>query len=324
MEAYSGYYKDETILKNVASGGAASILGEAIIGMGGVVYGAGYTDGYKKVQFYRASTLEELVHLKGSKYVWADKKMSGGGYRTLFEAIADDLINGLTVLLTGLGCDIGSVLSYCESKEIGVDNLYTVDLICQGPTFPEAQASYIDMLEKKYKSKIIFFNVRYKKFGWTPPYVYAKFENGKEFCQKWTESELFYSFARFTRKSCTQCRFKGEKHKSDITIGDFWGLEPNMMGYNENGVSAFLVRTEKGTRLMNYIDKERYSVDHADASFIIKNNPYYNNSRDASENADEFEKNLKAKGLHYAIQKNRGFIKSLYCDIYTLLKGIYR
>lgn len=205
-----------------------------------------------------------------------------------------------------------------------MDNLYTVDLICQGPTFPEAQSSYIEMLEKKYKSRIAFFTVRYKKFGWTPPYVYAKFENGKEFCQKWTESELFYSFARFTRKSCTHCQFKGEAHKADITIGDYWGLEPNMIGYNKNGVSAFLVKTEKGDRLIHSIDKEKYVLDKADASFIIDHNPYYNNSRDASKNADVFEKNLKSKGLHYAISKNRGLIKALYCDIYAFLKGIYR
>lgn len=79
MEAYSGYYKDDVILENVSSGGAASILGETIIGMGGVVYGAGYSDGYKKVRFYRAATIGEMEPLKGSKYVWADKKMSGGG-----------------------------------------------------------------------------------------------------------------------------------------------------------------------------------------------------------------------------------------------------
>ena len=153
IEAYSGFYKDDAVLKNVASGGAASILGETIISRGGVVYGVGYTDGFKQVCFYRATTFEDLAPLKGSKYVYAKRKVAGD-QRTLYEVVANDLCEGKTVLLTGLGCDIGAMLSYCESHNINMENLYTVDLICQGPTFPEAQSSYIEMLEKKFKSKV--------------------------------------------------------------------------------------------------------------------------------------------------------------------------
>lgn len=323
--AYSGYYTDSNILKSVASGGAASILGETIIGLNGVVYGACYADGFKKVKFLRATSLGDLEDIKGSKYVYSEKKVEYEGIeKNVYEVVAQDLNKGKIVLFSGLGCDIGGILSYCLSKNINIENLYTVDLICQGPTFSEAQRSYVEMLEEKYKSRIKTFSVRFKKDGWVPPYVHAEFENGKIFNQKWTESELFYSFSRFAKKTCTQCKFKGDNHRADITIGDFWGLKSDMKGYNSYGVSVFLVRSKKGKSLMECIDRNRFILDNADASFIIDNNPMYTNSRVISANAEIFKRNLEKKGLHFAIQKNRGFMKALYCEAYSRLKGIYK
>lgn len=324
MQAYSGYYLDNNNLKKVASGGAASVLAEVVIGMKGIVYGVCYSGDFRKVKFYRATSLADLELIKGSKYVYADKKVCYNGIDiSVYEAAAQDLKKNEIVLFTGLGCDIGGMLAYCNSKGINTKNLYTLDLICQGPTFPEAQSSYIELLENKFKSEITFFSVRYKKNGWVPPYVHAEFKNGKVFEQKWTESELFYAFSRFARKTCVNCKFKGNNHKADITVGDFWGIQPGMEGYNENGVSVFLIRSEKGKQLLEHIDRTKFVLNHANATFIIENNPMFFKTRTVSNNVEKFEKNLKKKGLHYAIQKDRGFIKALYCEVYTYLKGVY-
>ena len=100
--------------------------------------------------------------------------------------------------------------------------------------------------------------------------VFAEFENGKIFTEQFYNSEYGHAFAKFARPGCYSCNFRGENHKSDITVCDFWGLEKNMPGYNPDGVSALLVRSEKGRELINLIDREKFQLDDADADNIFR------------------------------------------------------
>lgn len=43
----------------------------------------------------------------------------------------------------------------------------------------EVHRKFIEDLEKKYKSRVVSFNERYKKEGWVPSYLKVVFENGK-------------------------------------------------------------------------------------------------------------------------------------------------
>ena len=64
-------------------------------------------------------------------------------------------------------CDVGNLYKYLEKKQCyDYTNLWTLDFICQGPLKAEAQKEYIAFLEKKYKSKINSFSVRYKNPFW--------------------------------------------------------------------------------------------------------------------------------------------------------------
>ena len=56
------------------------------------------------------------------------------------------------------------------------------------------------------------------------------------------------------RPSCYSCHFRGN-HGSDLTLGDYWGIEkihPRMA--DNKGTSLILVYTDKGQRLMEGID----------------------------------------------------------------------
>ena len=52
------------------------------------------------------------------------------------------------------------------------------------------------------------------------------------------------------REACYHCKFSSIKRTSDITIGDFWGIEkidPNFA--NMKGTSVVLIHTQKGKKL---------------------------------------------------------------------------
>ena len=51
--------------------------------------------------------------------------------------------------------------------------------MCGGTTYKSVMEQYITGLENRYKSRVINFSVRYKKYGWAPIYLRAEFENKK-------------------------------------------------------------------------------------------------------------------------------------------------
>lgn len=113
----------------------------------------------------------------------------------------------------------------------------------------------------------------------------------------------------FTREACFHCKFKGANHKADITLGDFWGLTPGMSGYNPDGVSIFIVKTERGESLIRKIDPEEFALSPADVDFVIGNNSMYYASRKKPEDYARFIDDLKTAGLHRAIMNHFGLLR---------------
>ena len=51
----------------------------------------------------------------------------------------------------------------------------------------------------------------------------------------------------YLRPSCHDCKCKDGKHHSDISLGDFWGIDKFNPSFDDDkGVSLVLVNTEKG------------------------------------------------------------------------------
>ena len=71
QQFYAVRHKDNAILMNSSSGGAFSAIAQAILGKGGVVYGATY-DGNMVVRHVGVYNNDELWKLRGSKYVQSD------------------------------------------------------------------------------------------------------------------------------------------------------------------------------------------------------------------------------------------------------------
>lgn len=313
-EVLYGYYKDSDKLKLSASGGICTALSELVIEkMNGVVFGAVYSKDFSRVEYGMATSVEQLSYFKGSKYISSKKEiLVGGEYVPVYDYVIDYLKVGVNVLFTGLGCDVAALYMKCKKEGVDTANLFTIDLICHGTTLDKVHTDYISWLENKYRSGIKNFNVRYKKRGWVPPYIHVEFENGKEYEINFYKSDYGKAFAKIAKRGCYNCVFKGDNHKADITVGDYWGITEGMPEYNKNGVSIIFIHSETGYKLINKLDNEIFFFDKANKEFAISNNPMYLESRKKNPKYDRFCVDLKNRGLIFAVLNYEGLFKGLY------------
>ncbi len=294
QQVYAGFVRETTYLQKSASGGIASAISQKIINEGGVVYGVAYIDDFTKAEYRKAETLAELEAFRSSKYIQAEKG-------TIFSDVKDTLEAGKDVLFIGLPCEVAGLKSYLRKK---YENLTTAELICHGPTSPKVAEEFIHTLERKYQSRVIGFNVRYKKDGkWTPPYLRAEFENGKVFLESFYATDYGRAFGIFSRPSCYECTYKGDKRVADITLGDYWGCTPEDIFYNQSGVSVIFVHTEKGAALIEGVrDLELTETELEHAS---KANPMLQTSKTKNPRRDVFTEALVENGLSAACRKSQ-------------------
>lgn len=309
--AFYGYFSDSEKCRASASGGAATAISEIIIEKNGIVFGVEYTPDYKSARYGMAQTIDELHRFCGSKYIFPELKCESGDL--VYSLVKDKLLQGREVLFIGLGCIINGLYVYLSNTNVNCCKLYTIDLICHGPTLALAQEKFVSELEKRNKSSVVSFNTRYYKKEWKTPYILAKFANGKEYCKRLYETDFGFALKYYCRNSCSKCRFKGTNHISDITIGDYWGLSSNMIEYNKNGVSLLLPHSENGESLINMLLSSAYVIKQTDAVYAIKHNPMYTKSIAYNENKQTFEKHITQNGLHYAVMhspKLKTYIKA--------------
>lgn len=280
IDYYAASYISDAETISCSSGGLATGIARAFIKNGGVVYGAAYTKDYKGVKYIRVSDENMLNLLKGSKYSQAEKDM-------IYKRISDDLSMGIKCLFIGLPCDVAAVSNYFK-KSLG---LYTIELVCHGPTSTEVQKQYCESLERKHSSRITFFTNRYKKDGnWKPFYNYVEFDNSSSFMEQFHESSFGSAFRYLKRPSCYVCQIKDEALCGDLMIGDYHYVESGMKGYNSHGVSSAMVHNAKGQELLESLD---------DAMNVVRIP----------------RRNALANGaIHHPIDKPRGALK--YRDIF--------
>ena len=237
---------------------------------------------------------------------------------------AEKLEEGREVLFIGLGCDAAALYSYLKARGTDTSRLFTAELICFGPVLPEVHRQYVDALEAKYRSRIVSFSVRYKAKGWTPKYIRAEFENGQEFITPFNETDYGQAFGLYSREVCYKCRFKGSNHQADVTLGDYWGLTPEMPGWNSNGVSIFIVRTEKGEELLRKVDPQEFVLRTEDVYFALSYNPMYSRTRTKPEDYGKFCADLESLGLHRAMVRHYGHVRYLWRKVKPYLRKAKR
>ncbi len=294
IAVYGGYLKERRKLLESSSGGIATALAEHIIGEGGYVAGVAYDASFRKAEYIVVDNVNDLSRLKGSKYIETDKC-------NVFTKVRDILNQGKRVLFFGLPCIVAAL--YGTLRGTSTDNLITCELICHGHTSQKVHQEYIDHLEKKHRSKIVRFSVRYKKNGWTPSYVHAEFSNGKTFEKPFYDTEYGHAFSVYSNLPCYSCRFKGNDRQGDIMLGDFWGAKKEDPFWNDNGVSVVLVHSKKGLDFINSTDG--IALFETSLERAISGNPNIIRQRKLPDSRERFDRLFQEKGLLYAAKHTK-------------------
>ena len=242
--------KNENLLMNSTSGGAFTAIAMDILNKNGVVYGCVWDEKYNAV-FQRTETIKGLEPMRGSKYV---SSYAGD----VFPEIKKYLTEGRSVLFAGLACQNAGLKSYLQEE---YENLYSVDFLCGGTPSPLAFREYLKTIcDDNYKELNLKFRDKTQK-GWG---VHISFNsNHKNFHQQPYINSYFRSYYEkmFHRRCCFDCRYKYTDRTTDITIGDFWGIQKYHSGLDiKKGVSVFFINSEKGQHIFNNIKDKLYFI----------------------------------------------------------------
>lgn len=283
------YHPDSDTCKASASGGVAAGLYRSVIRQNGVGFGVSYTKNFTDAEYIRVDKIEDIYELLGSKYI---KARENGFYDSVKRSLNDNVMT----LAIGLPCEIAALKSYLGKD---YDNLYTCELICHGPTSHVVLSETIKMMEKNENSRVVALNQRAKKPYWKPYYMDVIFDNGKEVCFPFVDSDFEKAFQIMKRPSCNSCVFKDGQTCGDMIIGDFHGARKQTAEYNEFGVSICFPCTEKGMKLIEMLRNEGFVIGEADKNRAMGNRALHEPIPRMSVRS-RFVKRLLSKGLNTA------------------------
>ena len=252
--SFGGYVNEEQAVKRSSSGGFSTAIGKAFVWEGGAVYGVRYSEDYLSIEYDRADSVEALELFRTSKYAQAYKK-------EVYTHVRQDLKDGRKVLFVGLPCEVSALYHFVKDTE----NLYTVSLICHGPTSQKVHRQFCEgILEYSHAESIQYFSQRHKKTGWKPYYLVAKFDNGAEYSHEFNKSDYDVAFKYLKRPSCATCHYKLGNAEfglvADLVLGDYHAVRKNSKGYNSWGVSQASILTDKGEYLIGMIKEQSTMV----------------------------------------------------------------
>ena len=248
VQAYAAFGRDESLVNNSASGGIFASLANSHLQHEGRIAGAvmqWHQDG-PCVHHMLSAAHEDLRAMQGSKYVQSKAWKS---YPDIMTALA----RGEKVLFCGTPCQCAAVQKL-TGNPVG---LITMDLICHGVPSEKMFREYLTILSKHLNMKLNHFVFRDK----TCKKDFCASVNGtrgKHRKQLYISANYLSFYQLFLkgliyRESCYACPYAKLERISDITVGDYWGIEDVHREEFKNGLlmkrrdwSCLLVNTDKG------------------------------------------------------------------------------
>ncbi len=239
QKCYAAWTKNLDDQEKCSSGGIATGLSREIIKRGGVVFGAAFTKDFQLV-ITETCDIDNLYKLRGSKYVQCDVSDS-------YLKVEEHLKSDKEVLFIGTPCQIMGLRKYLGKD---YEKLFLVDIVCHGvPPYKYLKEYVVNLLPEQKVTHVTFRGKNNNKL--------VAYNNDKVLYTKERYEDIYYAafYEGITfRENCYSCNYAHEKRGSDITIGDFWGLDRNTMINKYNGrISEILINTEKGERFFEIV-----------------------------------------------------------------------
>lgn len=331
MEVFAAKNPDASVRKGSSSGGVFSMLAESVLEHGGVVFGAMFNDSCEVVHGY-VETKDQLIRLRGSKYV---QSRIGNSFREVDHFLKEGrtvLFSGTPCQVAGLR---NFLKISCANAHNCLDNLLLVDIVCHGVPSPMIWRDYLSsargmvksgtntnfksnsnnnsIVNTRHKSQFedaseipegISVNFRDKSHGWrnyrvvidgkSELYAFNPFMAG--FLQNYYLRPSCYSCPIKACSIChSKCRDVPTVFASDITLGDYWGIEAaHPEFFDDMGVSLVIVHTSKGAEAMSRLAVDSLKSDFASA---VKKNPSIVSNPEIPARYDDFWTAYKKEGV---------------------------
>lgn len=290
-EVYAAKNIDAEVVKNSSSGGMFTALSDLFIKNGDGIASCLYNTDKDIVELAIYEDRVTRDKARGSKYIQAN---IGDGFKQIKEWLQSNADKFL--LVVGTGCQIAGLDKYLKMSNLR-ERVVLVDLICHGATSPGLWKKYIEHIG--ISGKIEYLSFKDKRNGWHNPTVYAKVQGSEISINDF--SEWFYGQWAI-RESCYKCPYTNvDRITSDITIGDYWGIEAVMPDFvDPMGVSLVLVHTQKGKETFNAIS-EFIEVRESNAKDCLQ--PRLISPAEKPKNRKKFWKDMNTKGINYCCKK---------------------
>lgn len=331
---YAAMHKNYEVRFDSTSGGLFSAFSEKFYKDKGYVGGAIYNDDWS-VRQYISAEKSDLPKLRSSKY----EQSSFVGF---YQQVRYLVKRGEKVLVCGGPCQMAALRAFLGYKEY--ENLLILDYVCRGANSPMISRKFLDSLEQKHQSKIIYKKSKNKEFGWDRLTAAFRFANGEnDYFTKENNpfTRGYLSTGLFCRPSCYDCKFKGFPRIADITLADFWGIDkvaPTM--YDNLGTSLVLINNQKGKLFFDAIQQKLNTIELSYKT-ALKGNPsltkpslqaanldresFFKDAEtmDFNQLSEKYFPDKRKQGTHALKQKLRQ-IKAVFMDMwkYTSLLSI--
>lgn len=288
-KCFAAVHKNLEVRFDSTSGGAFSALAKKAYLQKYYVGGAIWNQDWTVSQFI-SNDKKDLERLRSSKYIQSDA-------RGIYSKIKDLLDSGESVLICGTPCQIAGLKLFLHHP---YEKLLTVDFICNYVNSPFIWGKYIDYLENKHHSKVVYIKDKNKEIGWRTLCNKVVFENGDVIYDTKDINyfrRCYMELGVASRPACLHCQYKGFPRVSDITIADFWGVEKYLPKEFDNnlGTSLIMCNSKKGIGFFDDAVKKYMNVIEIDLDSAFGGNPALTKSFEphVKLNREQFYKDLK-------------------------------
>ena len=287
-KVYAVKHVDKNVIRTSSSGGLFTALSDVFLENDNAVASCLYNYETDKVEFRIYQDKITRDNARGSKYIQASL---GDGFKNVQKWLVNN--PGKSLIAFGTGCQMDGLSRYLQLKNLR-NRVIIVDIICHGATSPGLWKEYLE--SKNLKSKLDYISFKDKRNGWHNPTVFVKSE-GEEFSIK-DFSEWFYGEWAI-RESCYKCPFAKVDRDTDITIGDYWGIESAIPKFADPmGVSLALIHSEEGLALFDSI-KDSIEFRKSDKKSCLQ--PRLVSPANKPKDREQFWSDIKDKGIEYCL-----------------------
>ena len=310
IKCFASWITNNEKRKRCASGGIGTAMSEYVISKKkGVVFGTKYNETMTPV-VTKGTNLNDIENFKGSKYVQSIIA------NNTFAEVKLLLKTGVFVLYIGTPCQIAGLKSYLNKE---YDNLITADLICHGVSPTKYLKEEIECLCNRNNIEMNHItDIRFRGN-----------DGNDRYFTLWKETQLLYKrlfncscyFSGFTygitlRENCHNCKYATPERVSDITIGDFIGLEKNSsFPYPTDNVSAVMINTPKGEGFYREVTEN--------ASSLINIERDYNERLAYGPSLRHPFKKHKLRPLFRSLYIRYGYVKAIHITMNILTLKTY-